>query len=387
MIKITNGKVILTNSIEEKNVYIDGGKIVEVTAEDRPHDSVIDAGGNYVSPGFVDTHVHGGGGADFMDGGTEPMRVAARAHLLHGTTSICPTSLACPYETLKDALLDYKKLSVESGKNGLPNLIGMHYEGPNFSMGQKGAQPPEYIYPPRKSEYDELIAIAEGAIAKWSFAPELEGTTEFCDTLVRNNILPSIAHTDGTYEDVLRVYEHGAMCFTHLYSCMSTITRKMGYRVPGVIEAAYLLPDMWVEIIGDGSHIPPVLLKMIVNMRGTNRMMLVTDAMRGATMPEGPSLLGRISEGWECIVEDGIAKMPDRSCFAGSVATTDRLVRTFYKNGVCSLETAVQLASLHPAKSLGLKSKGMIASGYDADIVIFDNDINVKKVMVGGKEV
>lgn len=387
MIKIINGKTILTNSIEEKNVYIDGGKIVEVTSEDKPADKVIDACGNYVSAGFIDTHVHGGGGCDFMDGGLEPMRTAAKAHLAYGTTSICPTTLACPFADLKEALLTYKELSLESGKNGLPNFIGMHFEGPNFSLGQKGAQPPEYIYPPRKNEYEELISIAEGAIAKWSFAPELEGTTEFCDALVQNNILPSIAHTDGTYEDVLRVYEHGAMCFTHLYSCMSTITRKLGYRVPGVIEAAYLLPDMWVEVIGDGSHIPPILLKMITNLRGTDRMMLVTDSMRAATMPEGPSILGRTSDGWACIVEDGIAKMPDRSCFAGSVATTNRLVRTFYKNGVTSLETAVKLVTAHPAKSLGIKNKGMLACGYDADIVIFDDDINMKKVIVGGKEI
>ena len=165
---------------------------------------------------------------------------------------------------------------------------------------------------------------------------------------------------------------------------MSSITRVNGYRVPGAIEAAYLLRDMWIELIADGCHLPPVLLEMIVKNRGTERMLLVTDAMRGATMPEGPSMLGRLSSGQPCIIEDGIAKMPDRSAFAGSVATTDRLVRTFYKNGISSLPEAVRLASEKPAKSLGIKGKGELKVGYDADIIIFDDDIKVSTVMVGG---
>ncbi len=385
MIRISNGLVIEGGRIEKKNVYVENGKITDVTEELLPADTVVDADGRYVSPGFIDTHVHGGGGADFMDGGVEPMKVAARTHLMNGTTSIAPTSLACPHGDLVTAILDYKKLSLESGKNGMPNFIGMHLEGPNFAPSQAGAQPPEYIYPPRKNEYEEILAVAEGCIAKWSFAPELEGSLEFCERIAKAGILPSVAHTDATYDHVLAAYEHGARCLTHFYSGMSTITRVGGYRVPGVVEAGYLLDDMWIEVIGDGSHIPPILLKMIVKNRGTDRMLLVTDSMRGAGMPEGPSILGRLNGGQECIIEDGIAKMPDRTCFAGSVATTDRLVRTFYKNGIVSLPMAVELASAKPAASLGIKGKGKISEGYDADILLFDDNINVSFVMVGGE--
>lgn len=384
MLKITNGKVILPDRIEKSNVYVNDGKIVKITTDELPFDEVFDAEGDYVSPGFIDTHVHGGGGADFMDGGVSPMRVAAKTHLAHGTTTICPTTLACSYAALKEALINYKELALESGKNGLPNLPGMHFEGPYFSPSQAGAQPPQYIYPPKKSEYLELLGIAEGAIVKWSFAPELEGSVEFCDALVKNGVMPSIGHTDATYEDVLRVYEHGARCMTHFYSAMSTITRKGGYRIPGVVEAGYLLDDMWIEIIGDGSHIPPVLLKMICKLKGTDKILLVSDSMRGATMPEGPSILGTLAEGHACIIEDGIAKMPDRTCFAGSVATTDRLVRTFYKNNICSLETAVAMMTYHPAESLGFKNKGRLQEGYDADILVFDDNINMKKIYVNG---
>lgn len=387
MIKITNGSVIRNGNIEKTNLYIEDGKIKKISAENFPCDTVIDACGRFVSPGFIDTHVHGGGNADFMDGGTEPMRVAAKTHLSHGTTSISPTTLACPYEDLKKALLDYKELSLESGKNGMPNLTGMHFEGPYFAPSQAGAQPPQCIYPPKKSEYEELIAIAEGAISKWSFAPELTGAIEFCERITNAGIVASIGHTEATYDDVLAAYEHGATCMTHFYSCMPTITRKNGYRIPGTVEAGYLLRDMWIEVIGDGSHIPPILLKMMVANRGTDRMLIVTDAMRGATMPEGPSILGRLAGGHECIIENGIALMPDKSCFAGSVATTDRLVRTFYKNNVTTLPVAVELASKKPAESLGLKKKGELREGYDADIIFFDDNINVSFVMVNGSVV
>lgn len=385
MIKISGGLVIKDGAVKKENIYVEGGKIKKITSEELPAEKTVDAGGKYVAPGFIDTHVHGGGGADFMDGGVEPMKLAARTHLKYGTTSIVPTTLACPFDDLKKALLDYKELSRESGKNGLPNFLGMHFEGPYFAPSQAGAQPPEYIYPPRKSEYLELIKIAEGAIAKWSFAPELDGSLEFCEAVAKAGILPSVAHTDATYDDVRRAYDCGARGITHFYSGMSTITRVGGYRVPGVVEAGYLIDAMWLEIIGDGSHIPPILLKMIVKNRGSERLLLVTDSMRGAAMPEGPSILGRLNGGQPCIIEDGIAKMPDRTCFAGSVATTDRLVRTFYKNGILSLADSVALATEKPAESLGLKNKGRLCEGADADIIIFDDDVNVSFVMVGGE--
>ena len=158
-------------------------------------------------------------------------------------------------------------------------------------------------------------------------------------------------------------------------------------RIAGAIEAAYLSDDITVEIIADGMHLPYELLQMVYKIKGADRTALVTDAMRGATMPEGPSVLGRLAEGHDCIIEDGIAKMPDRTCFAGSVATADRLVRTFYKNGIVPLAEAVALMTKRPAQSLGIKNKGLIKKGYDADVVIFDDDINVSRVIVGGNVV
>jgi N-acetylglucosamine-6-phosphate deacetylase len=278
-------------------------------------------------------------------------------------------------------LNSYLEILPESGK-GMPNLIGMHLEGPNFSPKQAGAQDPRRIYPPRPEEYTRVLEMMRGNIAKWSFAPELPGAVEFCRELVKYGVMPCIGHTDATYDEVMQVYPEGANCLTHFYSSMSGITRKDGYRVAGVIESGYILDDMWVEVIADGSHIPPLLLGMIFKLKDINKIMLVTDAMRGATMPDGPSILGVETE---CIIEDGIAKMPDRTCFAGSVATTDRLVRTVYKSVGMPICAAIKMMCENPARALGLGTKGRIAVGYDADIVIFDDNVNVQTVIVGGE--
>lgn len=377
MLKIKNARAVLDSAVKETNIYIEGGKIACLSEADLPADEVIDAAGRYVAPGFIDTHVHGGGGVDYM-GDAAAFRRASALHLSHGTTTILPTTYAASFEKLKYALETFKSVAAEAGRGTLPNMPGMHLEGPYFSLAQAGAQPPAYIYPPRPAEYRELIAIAEGAIAKWSFAPELPGTVEFCDTLTRNGILPSIAHTDGTYEDVLRVFEHGARCLTHFYSSMTTVTRRSGFRIPGVIEAGYLLDEMWVEVIGDGCHLPAELLKMILKVKGDHRIMTVTDAIAPAFLPEGASFPGHVIEG-------GVAKVPDRSCFAGSIASTDRIVRTMVRLAGCDLPTAVRMMTKNPATYLGLRTKGSLLAGYDADLVFFGEDIVVDTVMLGGR--
>lgn len=381
MLKIKHARAVLDSAVKETNIYVENGKIVCLTDSDLPYDELIDARGRYVAPGFIDTHVHGAGGVDYM-GSVEDFRRASALHLSHGTTTILPTTMAASFEALQTAIRNFKEIAPEAGKGNLPHMPGMHLEGPYFSPAQAGAQPPEFIYPPRPDEYRELISLAEGAILKWSFAPELPGTVEFCDTLTRNGICPSIAHTDATYEDVLRAFEHGATCLTHFYSSMSTITRRSGFRVPGVIEAGYLLDEMWVEVIGDGCHLPEPLLKMILKMKGDHRIMTITDAIAEAFLPEGVELPDS-----HHVIEDGVAKMADRTCFAGSVASTDRIVRTMVKVAGCDLPTAVRMMTKNPATFLGLRGKGSLLAGYDADLVFFGDDIVVDTVLLGGKVV
>lgn len=384
--KIINGKIILSDKVLENSfLYYEDGTITGITDKQLPFDKVIDAGNNYISPGFIDTHVHGGGGYDFSDGGTDAIINATEAHLKHGTTSILPTTLACSYKTLTEILEDIEKIK----KSGLSRcrIQGVHLEGPYFSPNQCGAQNPEYIKAPDKAEYMSIINRFSSMIKRWSFAPELDGSLEFCKALKENSICGSIGHSDATYEDVKKVYDSGCKTFTHLYSGMSTITRKKGFRILGVIECAYLFPDITAEIIADGCHLPPELLMLIVKNIGVDNICLITDAMRAAGSDVKESYLGRKGEETPCIIENGVACTCDRSGFAGSIATADRLVRTMVQKANVSICDAVKMITINPAKAIGVKNIGMLKEGYVADIVIFDSNINIKKVIVDGNEI
>ena len=230
---------------------------------------------------------------------------------------------------------------------------------------------------PQPEEYNAILESSEDII-RWSVAPELEGAIKMGHVLQEHHILPSIAHTDAIYEEVTQAYKAGYTHITHLYSAMSSVTRRNAFRYAGVVEAAYLIDDMTVEIIADGIHLPKPLLQFVYKFKGADKIALCTDAMRGAGMPDGESILGSLANGQKVIIEDGVAKMPDRSAFAGSVATTNRLVRTMVQLADVSLINAIRMMTLTPARILHIdKSKGSLESGKDADIVIFDNQINI----------
>ena len=376
MLKISNAKII-DSDISSGNIYIDNGKIVAVTDASLPFDEEIDAEQNYVSPGFIDMHVHGGGGYDVMDGDADSVREVAKMHLTHGTTSIYPTTVASSRELLKKAVANIKAAM------DFPTIRGVHLEGPYFSLAQCGAQSADCI---RDIDFNEVEELLEsGVIKRWDFAPERENSEEFTKILNKHNVLSSIGHSDAVYDDVLKVYDKGCRLITHLYSATSTITRVGGYRKLGITECAYLLDDMKAEIIADGSHLPPELLKLIIKLKGTDKISLITDAMRGAGMPDGEYILGNKDTGIKCVKENGVAKLPDRTAFAGSVATADMLVRTMYKKAGVSLPDAVKMLTRNPAEIMGLNSKGRIKPDFDADLVIFDDDINVKTVIADGR--
>lgn len=387
-IKIHNGRLVTPERIIEGGcLIIEGGKILEVSTDDLETDGaeLIDAKGNYIAPGFIDLHVHGGGGHDFMDNDPQGFLAIAELHAKHGTTSMMPTTLSSGHAELMETLRVYEAADAENS-NGA-RFIGIHIEGPYFSVQQKGAQDERYIRNPVVKEYKEIIA-SSGHIRRWSAAPELEGALAFGRYLTENGILASIAHTDAIYEEVLPAYEIGFRHATHFYSCMSGVSRRNARRYAGVIESAYLLDGMTVEIIADGVHLPAPLLKLVLKLKGAERIALVTDAMRAAGMPPGPSILGSLRDGLEVIVEDDVAKLLDGTAFAGSVATMDRLVRNMVQLAGASLEDAVKMASLTPAAIIGLSgSKGSLVAGKDADVVIFDGDINVQRTIVSGKTI
>lgn len=380
-LRIINGKVITPGGIVTGAVvFTRDGKIA---GSGSPGDRVIDARGAYVSPGFIDIHVHGGGGHDFMDGTEAAFLGVAGTHVRYGTTAMLPTTLTGSKEELLHILDVYERVLPRNVRGA--QFLGMHLEGPYFAMAQRGAQDPRYIRHPDPAEYREILRRAH-LVRRWSAAPELPGALEFAREAREKGVLVSLAHTDAIYEEVLEGWKNGYSLATHLYSGMNGVIRRNAYRYAGAVEAAFLIGDMDVEIIADGIHLPAPLLQLVYKIKGPARTALITDAMRAAGMPEGESVLGNIRSGMKVIVEDGVAKLPDRSAFAGSVATADRLVRTMVRLAGVPLVEAIQMITTTPAVILGLAgSKGSIVPGYDADLVLFDEDINVRATIVNGE--
>jgi len=385
ILKIHNGKILTPYRIIQGTVIVEGGKIREVAEGDIdvPGAIEIDAKGKYIAPGFIDIHVHGGGGHDFMDGTEDAFLKIAETHAMYGTTGLMPTTLTSELDELYNTLELYKQADKNNKKGA--QFLGMHLEGPYFALSQRGAQDPRYIRNPDPKEYMDILSRSTD-IKRWSAAPELKGAIEFGNHLRSKGILVAMAHTDAIYEEALVAFEAGYTLATHFYSAMSGVSRRECFRYAGVIETAYLLDEMDVEIIADGVHLPAPLLKLIYKIKGPDRIALITDSMRSAGMPPGDSILGSKHNGLKVIVEDGVAKLPDRSSFAGSVATCDRLVRTMINMADVPLLEAVKMASQTPANILGIgASKGSLISGKDADIIIFDENINVSTTIVQGR--
>lgn len=382
---IADGRLITPSGvIEHAGVVAEGGRIVEAGAGVKPGGGkVIDACGRYISPGFIDLHVHGGGGHDFMDGTVGAILGAAHAHALHGTTTMLPTTLACEDAELFGFFSAFRR--AKSMRSSGANLPGLHLEGPYFALSQCGAQDPDYILNPNPEHYLKILEAGGGNILRWSAAPELPGAQEFGEILKSRGILVSVAHTDAFFEQVEVAMEFGFTHMTHLYSSMQGVRRVGGFRRAGAVEAAYVLDGLTVEVIADGVHLPGPLLRQVYRNIGPGRAALVTDAMRAAGTDCSSSVLGSLKNGVPVAVEGGVAWLSDRSSFAGSVATMDCCVRTMVREGGAGLPDAVRMATATPAAIMGFKTKGAVAPGMDADLVLFDDDVNVSCVVIGGK--
>lgn len=371
MIRLTNGKIVTDGKIlEGYDILVYDSKIVDVV-KTEPSENAIDLKGNYISPGFIELHCHGGAGFEFSDGTEEAYFKICEKHAAHGTKVMYATFSAADFDVL------YKSLEIfESVKEKLPlEIPGVHLEGPYFALEMSGAQNPKFIHEPRAEEYIPLIERFGHLIKRWSYAPELDEDNKFLDYLTSHGIIPAIAHSAAEYCHVLSAFEKGNSLVTHFYSCNSTITRHGGFRHLGIIESAYLLDDMYVEAIADGCHLPPELLRLIVKLKGTDRIALITDAIRAGGMTAEEFSDGD-SGGMQFIIEDGVAKLPDRTAFAGSIATSDQLLQRTVSAGIPLADT-VKMMTETPAKIMGLNSKGKISKGFDADFTVFDEQLNI----------
>ncbi len=340
----------------------------------------LNMSGKIIIPGLIELHSHGGGNHAFINSSPEEVAAGCDFHLSHGTTSILPTVTAGAFSDMARAARNIRAVMENSMSHAC--ILGAHMEGPYLSKVQAGAQCPGFITPPNENEYIPFLEEMHAYIRRWDYAPENDTDCSFLHALTKYGILAAAGHTDATYEQLCPALDGGLSLITHLYSCTSTVTRKNGFRSLGVIETSFLSDQLKVEIIADGKHLPPELIKMIFKIKGRENIALITDslAIAGTDITEGHM------SGTDFIVEDGVCKLKDRSAFAGSVATSDRLLRVLVFDCGISLHDAVYMASTTPANILKMPNKGRIAPNTDADIVIMNPNLTVDSVFVGGEK-
>ena len=377
--QIINGRILTPQGwLRNGSVILRDGKILEVTNCDLAviGAELIDAKGMYVVPGFIEMHVHGGGGADFQEGTEEAFRTAIQAHAKYGTTSIFPTLSSSTVPMINKAVETCNKLMKEPDSP----IMGLHLEGHYLNPNKAGAQVEGWLKNPDPNEYIPIVEHS-ACLARWDAAPELPGALQFGKYCAEKGVLPSIAHTNAEYSDVRGAFEVGFTHVTHFYNAMPGFHNKQGYKYEGTVESVYLIDDMTIECVADGIHVPPTILRMAYKMKGVERMALITDALAPAAAPKDAKAYDS-----RVYVEDGVCKLAGSGALAGSCATSDRLVRTMVQQADVPLEDAIKMITDTPAHIMGIQGrKGTLSRGKDADIVVLDDKLKVRCVWQMGK--
>ena len=378
--QFVNGRILTPKGwLDGGSIVTDGNRIRCVSNIDLHvvGAEIIDVNGGYIVPGGIDMHTHGGGGRDFIEGCEDAFREAVNAHLKHGTTSIYPTLSSSTIPTIEAACNVCEKLMAEENSP----VLGLHIEGSYINPKEAGAQNPVLIKAPVIYEYETLLSKYK-CIKRWDEAPDLPGSVRFIKTCNMHGVLTALTCTRATYKDVVEAHKAGMTHAAHFYNAMPVVYKEHEFKVPGTVESVYAMQDMTVEVIADGLHVPPVMLKVLHKIKGVEHTALITDSLAYAASE------GDVSAEPRVIMEDGVCKLADRSALAGSIATMDTLIRTCIQKANIPMEDTFRMASETPAKIMGVfDRKGSIEEGKDADIIVFDKDINLTYVMQMGNEV
>lgn len=384
MIRIINSLIVTSAGLREGYECAIDGEVISYVGPQRMGDTrdykTIDGGGLMLAPGFVDTHTHGASGFDFMDANLEGNYEAIKLHLAHGSTSLMPTTVSSNLEELSQAISVIEQM--ESVK-GLPSLLGVHIEGPYCALSQSGAQNALFLRNPDEEEYSQLLD-KHPTIKKWTIAPELPGALEMGNYLKKRGVIASIGHSDAEEDHVVQAIENGYTMITHHFNGMSRLTRRNAKMYLGVAESGLLYDALTSEVIADGRHLPISLLKLIYRSKGPDRICLVTDSIRATGQNVDLSYIGSGEHAQKIVIEDGVAYMEGKTSFGGSIATADRLFRTMFLDAKIPLEDCVKMMTTTPLRTLGIKNVGSIETGMLADLVLFDEKINILMVMARG---
>lgn len=373
MLAIVNGKVIMDESVEHKAVLVEGDRILDICAKVPDEAEIIDAQGQYVSPGFIDIHIHGCNGFDIMTDTYESLMNISPYLLSTGVTGFLATTMTESLGKIRETIREAKRAYCNTSG---ADLLGIHMEGPFISSQYKGAQNPQYIQKPSIESFREICGDNEDLVKIVTLAPELEGACEFIEYLKERDVVPSIGHTNADYEEARRGIGWGIKCSTHTFNGM----KGFAHREPGALGAV-MDSDIMAEVIADGIHVHPAALRILAKLKGLDNLILVTDSMMAAGMEDGRYSLG----GQKVNVEDGVARLSSGQ-LAGSTLTMNRAVRNIKDFLNITVPQAVSMAAGNPARLLGLKDRGKLAKGYKADIIIFNEDIRVTRVIKSGMD-
>ncbi len=376
----TNARFIFPDGIRDGLEIIEsGGKICGIRETGLyPQTDACDLGGNFIAPGFIDLHLHGANGRDTMEASGEAFREICAYHASGGTTSLLLTTATATLPRIVRALE-----AIRICKSEMRQIVGAHVEGPFISKERAGAQEKDSIRDPDAESVSALLEFVD-VIERITLAPELPGALDAIDRFHAKGIAVSGGHSNAWDDEALAAVARGMRSVTHTFNCMSSMRKRDGERVAGLLEVALSEPEIMCELIADGHHVSTTLMKMLYRAKGPSGICLVTDASAGAGLPNESSFkLGDV----DCVVKHGGCWVADHSALAGSAARMIDLVRTMVRDVHVPLHEAIGMATANPARALQLEEKGTLAVGTDADLVVISPDLQVVKTFLGGEQI